>query len=228
MERNEMVRVVVTQRPCLLRGALIERLEKEEWIEVCATASGVDETRLMVDRHRPHVLVVNVSLHCSIGVYSLRKLKREFSGLAVLAFSCDSEFENGYTGRLLRAGANRYVSSEESLDDLIRGIRLVREESPATSWYQGTLKRCETLPELSRQEAEVFCLTGCGYVPKRIAEKMGLSVKTIESYRERIRKKMSLSTGADLLHVSTSFMRSAARAGESDSQTVKELLLATG
>ena len=88
----------------------------------------------------------------------------------------------------------------------------------------------KVLARLSLREAEVFCLTGCGYSPRRVADKMSLSIKTIESFRERIRKKMDLPTGADLLFCSTSFMRSAARRGveEPDDPGVRELLSATG
>lgn len=126
MVRNETVRVVVVQGYCLLRKALVERLEKEAWIEVCALASGIDEARELIDQHRPHVLVMNVSLKCSVGVSSLKKLKRDFFGLAVVAFSCDSEFENAYVGQVLRAGADGYISSGDSLDNLVGEIRSAR------------------------------------------------------------------------------------------------------
>ncbi|MEN8254775.1 MAG: response regulator transcription factor [Verrucomicrobiota bacterium] len=229
MVQNKMVRVMVVQGYCLLREALIERLEKETWIEVCAAASGLDEARMPIKQHQPDVLVLNVSLKCSAGISSLRKLKCDFPGLAVIAFSCDSEFENAYVGQVLRAGADGYVSSENSLDDLIHAIQSVREGNTAKLQWSAHLAQESMLTGLSRQETEVFCLTGCGFVPKRIAEKMKLSVKTVESYRERIRAKMDLPSGADLLYISTSFMRSAARRrdGGSDGQMVKELLSTT-
>jgi len=220
--QNKMVRVVVTQGYCLLRKALVERLEKEPWIEVCAVASGLEEALLLIDQHRPHVLLINISLKCRVGVSSVNKLKRDFSGLSVLAFSCDPELEN--------AGADEYEASDDSLDNLVGAVRMVRDgfQAPAQPHIRFAQERI--LSRLSRREAEVFCFTGCGYVPQRVADKMGLSVKTVESYRERIRGKMNLLTGADLLYTSTSFMRSAARRGVdgSDEQVVKELLSATG
>lgn len=234
MVQNEMVRVMVVQGYCFLREALIERLEKESWIEVCAKASSLDEARTLIEQHRPHVLVMNISLKCSVGVSSLKTLKRDFIGLAVLAFSCDSELENTCAGQALRAGADGYISSEDSPSDLVQAIRSVREGRLLAGSSVELRQRVHMLQEqafvgLSRREVEVFCLTGCGYVPQRIAEKMKLSVKTIESYRERIRTKMDLSTGADLLFCSTSFMRSAARRGaeEPEDLVVRELLSTT-
>ncbi len=76
----------------------------------------------------------------------------------------------------------------------------------------------------------MYCLSGRGYVPKRIAEKMAISVKTVESYLERIRSKMNLATRAELQYSATSFMLSAARRGmgEVDDLVVRELLAAAG
>lgn len=54
MERDEIVRVVVTQGYCLLSGALVERLRMKPWLDVCATASDPDEMRAKVEQHRPH------------------------------------------------------------------------------------------------------------------------------------------------------------------------------
>ncbi len=89
------------------------------------------------------------------------------------------------------------------------------------------MKKSKTgLSELSRREAEVFFLTGCGYVTRRIANRMRLSHKTVDTYRERIRKKLGLSSGADLLYTSTTFMRNAAREGffGPDDEVVRALL----
>ena len=230
MIQVKSVRVVVVQGYCLLRKALIERIERESWIEVCGSATGIEEARGLVEEHRPHVLVMNVSMKCSVGVSSFRKLKRDHAGLAILAFSCDSEFENTSVGQALRAGADGYVSAEDSLEDFVHAIRSVKEEKPYVSRHVkwGRCRLQAHLLGLSRQEAEVFCLTGCGYVTHRIADKMNVSAKTVETYRERIRGKMGLASGADLLYASTSLMRAAARrsSGGPEDEVVKELLSA--
>ncbi len=87
-----------------------------------------------------------------------------------------------------------------------------------------------TLSTLSRREAEVFFLIGCGYVTRRIANRMELSIKTVDTYRERIRKKLGLASGPDLLYAATSFMRNAARHGlfGPDDEVITELLSTIG
>jgi DNA-binding CsgD family transcriptional regulator len=69
------------------------------------------------------------------------------------------------------------------------------------------------LSSLSRREAEVYCLTGCGYVSGRIAERMGIDVSTVATYLERIRKKLNLTNRDDLQYAATGFMLRAAQRG---------------
>jgi DNA-binding NarL/FixJ family response regulator len=208
---EKTIRIVVAQGHCLLRSALVERLEREEGIEVCAVSSDVRELQELIFTHRPHVLLINISLKCSSGMASLKKLKHDFFGLGVLAFACDSEFEGLCADVALRSGADGYVSFVDTPENLVRAIHLVRcggqyISSGVELTRKGGLTK-EVCARLSRREAEVFCLTGCGHVPKSIAEMMNVSVKTIESYRERIRAKMNLSDGAALLYSSVRFMR---------------------
>lgn len=235
MERNDKVQVLLAQRPCLLRKALIARLEQEEWIQICATASSAEEVECMINRYLPRVLLINVSLNCNVGLLSLRRLKADHFWLGIVAFSCDSDLENTCIGQAQSTGADGYVSTGDSLEDLVRAIRSAREGKPYMSEWTKQNRREHgiengLLLQLSRREAEVFCLTGCGLVPQRIAEMMNLSVKTVESYRDRIRKKMNLPKGPDLQYAATSFMRNAARRGivGSDEELVKEMLSATG
>ena len=231
---SEVTRVVLAQGYCLLRNALAERLEREPWIEVCAVTPTVENMQELVFQHRPDVIVANVSPKCSAGMASLKRLKREFVLIGMLAFSCDQEFENLHAEMVLRAGFDGYISSGDTLDDLVEAIQSVKEGrkyiSPQVELHRKKLGEHEAvLTALSRQEAEVFCLTGCGHVTKGIAELMNLSVKTVESYRERIRAKMNLPSGAELLYSSVSFMRSAARRGmgeADDHQMIRALLSA--
>lgn len=144
--------------------------------------------------------------------------------MAILAFSCNSEFEDAYIGHVLRSGADGYVSSQKSLDDLIMGIRALKDGREFSKYPSFRFEK--HLKKLSSREAEAFCLTGCGHAPKLVAEKMNVGVKTVESFLERVRKKTNL-TGPELSYVSSSFMRSAARRGEEcagEDKVVKELL----
>ena len=216
MDNN--ARLVVVQGVCLLRDGLVELLCRDSSIEVCAVAATVKEVKDLVLEHRPNVILVNVSPQCSIGMTSLKRLSQDFAWIKFVAFSCSLEHEDVHAGIIFNSGADGYVSSIDAPDDLIAAIRAVlggkRYMSPQIKSHHDNMAM--TLPEFStfsQREAEVFCLTGCGYPTKRIADMMGLRSKTVESYKERIRGKMGGVTGPDLLYAAVSFMRSIARRG---------------
>lgn len=230
--RNEKVRVVVAHEYSLMRGMLAERLKREPWIDVCGVASGVDDVRALVELQMPQILVMNVSLKGGAGVASLQQLKRDYCGLSIVALSSDPELENAYMGAALRAWADDCVDPEDSIGDLVDAIRSAQKKTLSLSEKHrlGQMPQEHLLLPLSKREAEVFCLTGCGYVTQRIANKMNVSRKTVESFRERIRAKLGFRTGADFQYAATSFMRSAAGRGimGSDEEVVTTLLSATG
>ncbi len=235
MIQHAKTRIVVAQGHCLLREALLDRLEREAGVEVCAVASDAADIAIQLKKHRPHILVLHTALMSCSGLSSVAELKRSHLGLSIIALSCDAEFEDVYIGQIMRAGADGYLSVEDSSDDFIAAIRTVGEgqsflSKKSMQHLQAGAAKYNQLMSLSVRESEVFFLTGCGYSPQRIADKMNRSVKTIESYRERIRKKMDIGTGADLQYAATHFVRSATRRGigRSDEDVVRELLSATG
>lgn len=232
MIQKARVSVVVVQGHCLLRDGLTARLRQEEWIEVCDVASEVSEAQRMILEHNPSILIMNVSMKCSAGVISLRQLKRLYEGLSIIAFSCDAEFEDASVGHALKAGADGYISSRDSMDTLVEAVRSISDNRKYVTWNDtARLKdRHSVLLGLSRREAEAFCLTGCGHIPQHVADIMGVSVKTVETFRDRIRKKLGLANGAELQYAATSVMRSAARGGQGldEHEIVKKLFSTTG
>jgi two-component system, NarL family, invasion response regulator UvrY len=231
---EQVVRIVMAQGNCLLRNELIDRLEQESWLKVCATATSGEGLRDLVAEHRADVVLMNISPKCNGGMLSLKALKKAFPKVHALTFACDVDLEDIHANFALRSGADGFVSAADTPAELVKAIRGVVDGLGYVSPHVAPVKKKKggegaVLPMLSVQEAEVFCLTGCGLVTKRIAEVMDLKVKTIESYRARILAKMDLDGGADLLYSAVSFMRSSARKGagrKNDYQMVRELLSA--
>lgn len=232
---KEKTRILIVHGYCMLRSGLVDRLTEEPWIDVCGVASQMSDVHEMIFEHRPNVLLANISPKCSSGVGSLKKLKREFGGMKILAFSCGQELEDIYAGIAVNTGADGYISSTDTPEEMISAIKLVRMGGRYVSPQvgQSRSRRRESVPglaSLTRREAEVFFLTGCGYMTRSIADMMDLKVKTIETYRDRIRKKLDLPQGADLLYAAVSFMRNVSRGSvgkRSDRKMIRELLAAT-
>jgi DNA-binding NarL/FixJ family response regulator len=208
--------MVIVQDYRLLRNALAERMNREPMIEVCAQTSSRSETCQLVEKHRPQIVLMNVSLKNPAGLSLLKRLKRNYKWLTVLTFSCDPEFEHLNAELAIHAGADGYVSSADDETTLVQAVHQAMSGEVYVSHHLNVRPKEHAdekmlFSRLSRREIEVFCLTGCGHLPKGIAEKLDLSVKTIESYRERIRDKMGLKDGAELLYAATSYMRRAVR-----------------
>lgn len=215
MVQEKAIRLVLVQDYCLLRGALAERLGREPLIEVCGHTGYGDGVEKLVAENKPDIVLMSISLKTPAGFTLLKHLKQKIGGVPVLTFSCDLEFEHLHAEMALYAGADGFVSAADDENALIQAIHTVKAGSAYISRQLNRLRDEKEddkflYADLSRREIEVFCLTGCGYVPKAIAEKLNLSVKTVESYRERIRGKLGYGSGAELLYASTSYMRHSA------------------
>ena len=126
--------------------------------------------------------------------------------------------ESLYAERALRAGAMGYVNKDQATEETIKAIRRLLEGevylSEATS--QRMLRRAvggrreeitrSPLHALADRELEVFRLIGQGVKTAKIAERLHLSVSTVETYRERIRQKLHLSDGTKLAHYATQWV----------------------
>jgi DNA-binding NarL/FixJ family response regulator len=199
----------------LCRTFFAEGLRQQHGLRVFESAhsSGVFEQIAAVD---PDVIVLNISMkHCS-GMSLLQKIHRKFPRTGLLTFSY-LHHDHVYAERTLCAGAAGFISVDEDGANLLTAVETIagggvylspvlRKKIHLKSSPRGK-KTESSFDRLSHREFEVFCLTGHGYVPKRIADKLKVSVKTIETYRERIREKLGLTDGGDLLYHASSFIR---------------------
>lgn len=162
----------------------------------------------------PDVIMLNISMkHCS-GMSLLQMIHRKFPDAGLLTFSY-LHHDHLYAERTICAGAAGYISVDESAENLLAAIEAIAVGGVYLSpvlrkkiCLSSACRNAESpFDRLSHREFEVFCLTGHGYVPKRIADQLKVSVKTIETYRERIREKLGLTDGSDLLYHASSFIR---------------------
>lgn len=179
-------------------------------------ASRLDEALEQIESVTPDVIVLNISMkHCS-GMAMLQLIHRKFPASGLLTFSY-LHHDHLYAERTICAGAAGYISVDEAGENLLAAVEsiaaggiylspVLRKKIGISSGSRIQEKE-SPFARLSHREFEVFCLTGHGYVPKRIADKLKVSVKTVETYRERIREKLGLADGGDLLYHASSFIR---------------------
>ncbi len=177
-------------------------------LEVCGQADDGTITLAAVPTARPDVMVVDLSLPRGSGLDLIKGMRTQFPGVRLLVLSMHDEAS--VAERAFRAGAHGYAVKRESGPRIIDGIRTVLDgkfyASPSlTAQLAGRMfgagARSGHAPEelLSDREMEVFRLRGQGLSPKEIADRLGVSVKTVGSYDARIKEKLGLGDGGELM-----------------------------
>jgi DNA-binding NarL/FixJ family response regulator len=200
-------RILLVDDHALMRRGLKTLLESEPDLTVCAEAvsrrAGLDA----IESAKPDLVIADLSLKDSDGMDLIKDIKRKFFRLPVLALSMHEEAI--YAERALKAGACGYVMKQELDETVLIAIRRVLAGETYTSEAMsrrftekfmrgGRLGKGEGLEILSDRELAVFQLIGQGKCTREIAKSLGLSVKTIETYREHLKEKLELSSGAAL------------------------------
>jgi len=199
--------LIVDDHPILRKG-LAMVIDQEPGLVVAGEAEDVPGGLDMIEAVKPDVVIVDISLPGVDGIELIKTMKLKYRDLPALVVSMHDE--TLYAERALRAGARGYIMKQEAVDKVLVAIRKVLKGEIFVS-DRITTKMVETLISgdakgastpldlLSNRELTVFRLIGQGFKTSQIADKLHLSVKTIESYRSHIKEKLRLSTGNDLM-----------------------------
>jgi DNA-binding NarL/FixJ family response regulator len=189
---------------CEWLGAL---LNQQPDLRVCAQAGSGAAALEAAAATQPDLAVVDISLQDASGIELIKDLKRTCPNLAVLVLSMHEE--SLYAERALRAGAKGYVMKREATGKIIEAIRTVLAgkfylsdglaQAIARQFVAGKpLTARSPLEQLSDRELEVFHLLGQGLGTRRIAELLGVSVKTVQTHCARIKAKLQLDSASAL------------------------------
>ena len=196
--------IVVDDHP-LYRHGVTMHVGQELRLDCAGEAGGIQEALDLLAAKGPRIAIVDISLQGQSGLDLVRIIKADYPGTAVLVVSMHEE--NLYGERALKAGARGYVMKHESPAVLVGAVREVLEGRIAVSeelrerMLEGMVGgRSDTDPvgRLSDRELEVFTLIGKGCGAAEIAARLGLSVKTVNAYRDHIMDKLGLPSAADL------------------------------
>jgi DNA-binding NarL/FixJ family response regulator len=194
----------------LVRQGLTQLLNSRLGLSVIGEAETAAQGVELVRKRQPDLVILDLSLAQKRWVELVKQLKTEFPNLLMLVMSMHDEAI--YATRVLRAGARGYVMKKEpsdkifdTIEQILRGEiavsdRLKREILEHT--VIGRLDGAEVpsiVDGLSDRELEVFRSMGEGISTREIAARLHLSVKTIESYREHLKVKLNLRSGAELV-----------------------------
>ncbi len=199
-----MIRVLICDDHPVVREGLKTILAPEREIVVAGEAANAQDA-LSLARETPFDLVLlDISLPGMDGIDLLKELKRRYPRLVVLIVTIHTEAD--YAVRALRAGASGYVVKDAAPEQLVEAIRHVaaggRYITPGVAEQLAFVVSSSPQPHeaLSDREYRVMCLIASGKTLSEIAAELGLSPKTISTYRGRVLEKMGMRTNSELTH----------------------------
>ena len=200
--------LIVDDHPILRKGLTL-LINQEPDLFVCAEAENAQMALESLDNVMPDMAIVDISLPGIDGIELIKELRLRHKEMPVLVVSMHDEAL--YAERSLRAGARGYIMKQEALEKVLVAIRKVLEgeifvsERITTKMLEkfvsveGVSQAASPIDLLSNRELTVFRLIGQGHKTRQIAERLHLSIKTVESYRAHIKEKLKLGDGTDLL-----------------------------
>lgn len=200
------IRVLLVDDHQVLREGLRLLLEGEEDMAVVAEAgTGKDAIRLASEL-RPDVIVMDLGLPDGNGINAIREIRLQEIPVHIVVLSMYSDRE--LVMKALEAGSDGYVPKSSAHSDLLQAIRIVHTGQrylhpiAATAVVDGMLDKQEgshLLEKLSEREAEVLRYTAMGFTSRDIGDRLALSPKTVDTYRQRAMNKLELENRADVI-----------------------------
>jgi DNA-binding NarL/FixJ family response regulator len=198
---------IVDDHP-LLRQGLGLLVNREPDLVVCGEAEEAQTAMREIAAKIPDILIADISLNGPDGLELLKNLRMLYPNLPVLILSMHDE--SIYAERALRARANGYIMKQEATEKFLVAVRRIlggdiylsdRMANKLLHQYVSgaSVDMHSRLSALSDRELEVFRLIGEGRGTRQIAEKLRLSIKTVETYQAHIKDKLSLHSGRELV-----------------------------
>lgn len=200
-------RVLIVDDHPMMRDGLRLLIANESDLEVVGEADEANVALEEAERLKPDVAIVDITLRSSNGLDLIKDLQIRSPHTAVLVLSMHDE--SLYAERVLRAGGRGYIMKQEGGNRIMEAIRQVAEGktyvSPAVSAkiiesFSGHVRgEKSAVEQLTDREFEVFQLIGQGFSTKEMADKLHVSVKTIEVHRVNIKEKLNTPTAPELI-----------------------------
>lgn len=198
-------RVLIVDDHPIVRQGLKRMIETEPDMEVCGEAATESQARRAIRELMPDIVIVDLALQEGDGLELVRDVHAHHPDVPMLVLSMHDE--TIYAERLLAEGASGYIMKQAAADQLLnalravlRGERYVSEQLAQTLGVRdGDGDNTDPVRRLSNRELQVLNLVGRGVSSRDIAAELGLSVKTVESHRQSIKRKLNLATNSQLL-----------------------------
>jgi DNA-binding NarL/FixJ family response regulator len=197
---------LVDDHPIVRRGfQLLLGLERD--LAVCGEADSSSQALEKMIQLKPDVAIIDLGLRESNGLDLIKQAREHLPNLKILVFTMKNE--QMYAERALRAGANGYITKEEGAEKAIEALRVLMQGKTylGAQLTAAMVNRLaaggqpgEATDLLSDRELEILEMIGTGLGTRQIAERLKVSIKTIESHREHIKTKLQLKKASELVN----------------------------
>lgn len=212
-----MKRILLIDDHPIMRHGLAQLIAIEPGMEVCGQAGSAMDGREAVEKLKPDIAVIDLTLPDKNGLELLKDLHTLVPGMRCIVLSMHDE--NLYAERALKAGARGYIMKEAAAENLITAIHRVLSggiyvsdvmASRMLEQVSGQKGKAGTtgVGQLTDRELEVLEMIGQGTPTKLIAEKLSISARTVEAHRAHIKEKLGLTDGPALVRFAVQWVES--------------------
>jgi DNA-binding NarL/FixJ family response regulator len=206
--RDNRFKIALVDDHPVVRERLTELLNRERDLRVCGQAGSQQEAFEVVAATQPDLVVLDLTLENARGLQIIRNLRTRHPALAILVLAMCPDLL--HAKRAIQAGARGYISKQEGSRHILAAIRRVlqgriclgEEIEPQLAVSPRLQRRPATPPaieRLTKRELQVFELLGWGHRPREVARRLGLTVKTVETYCVRAKEKLNLKNAEELV-----------------------------
>lgn len=211
----KQIRIFLLDDHPVVRQGIGEMIHEEPDMTVCGEANNYPDAMESVAKLKPDIVLVDISLNGSSGFEFLKSLKIQQPEIKTLVLSMHDEIL--YAERALREGCRGYIMKQQSTEEIMKAIRHVMKgqiylsdhmmERVLEKKYGGISADASPVEILSDRELEVFRMIGEGTATSSIAKQLHRSVKTIETYRARIKIKLNLKNNMELIRLAMNWVQ---------------------
>jgi DNA-binding NarL/FixJ family response regulator len=210
MSESSPVRLLLADDHAIVRAGYRHLLERQDRYQVVAEAESADEAYALFRKHRPDVVITDLAMPGSSGLEAIQRILRADASARVLVFSM--HVSPDFAMAALRAGALGYVTKSSPPDVLLRAIAEVLRGDRALSpdiaqalALSRLAERRRPLEELTPREFDVLCMLVSPASVQEIAQRLHLSVKTVQNFHYGIKSKLGVSSDIELTRLAISW-----------------------
>jgi two-component system response regulator NreC len=195
------ITVVLADDHAVVRSALRMLLEDEADMEVVAEAGDAEAATRYVRGHRPTVLILDINMPGGSGLAAIPTIRSESPETQIVMLTMQGETASAREA--LQAGVLGYISKDAASEELVTAVRMAAQGRTYLQPELGARLAAEpdtvSPDDLSDREIEVLRLIALGHTNNEIAERLYLSVRTVESHRAHIQQKLGLASRSELV-----------------------------